>query len=102
GTGATWIGYRDPWSGYAKVYVDGVLKATVNTYASTAKAQQRLYVAKALANGAHTLTVEALGRKSAASGGSWVWVDAFDAARVEQNSGAVVSTGSWAPNAQPM
>ncbi len=35
GTTVSWIGYRDQWSGIALVYVDGVLNATLDTYAAT-------------------------------------------------------------------
>src|SRR5262249_3610026 len=35
GTGARWVGFSDPWSGIANVYIDGVLKATVDTYSAT-------------------------------------------------------------------
>src|SRR5204862_4812709 len=31
GTGISWIGVADPWSGFARVYLDGVLK-TVDSY----------------------------------------------------------------------
>jgi len=34
GTGVSWILYRDEWSGIANVYLDGVLKSAVDTYAS--------------------------------------------------------------------
>src|SRR5205823_6511860 len=39
GTALKWIGYRDQWSGIANVYVDGVLKAQVDTYSATGQAQ---------------------------------------------------------------
>src|SRR5215467_10954044 len=80
GTGATWIGYQDQWSGIAQVYVDGALKSQVDTYSSTAKAQSPLYTVSGLTNGAHTMSINVLGQKSASSSGSWVWVDAFDVA----------------------
>jgi hypothetical protein len=101
GTAVTWIGYRDQWSGNARVYVDGVLKATIDTYASPSQAQATLYMATALtrgrrlgaqpaplqaalytatglASGVHSLTIEVAGTHDAVSHGSWVWVDAFD------------------------
>jgi len=78
GTAVKWIGYRDQWSGIARVYVDGVLASTVDTYAAPSQAQTVLYTATGLAQGVHTLAVEVLGTRNAASGGAWVWVDAFD------------------------
>jgi hypothetical protein len=78
GTGATWIAYRDQWSGIARIYVDGRLRTSVDTYASTGMPQSVMRRITGLVRGRHTLTVEATGRKRSASGGAWVWVDAFD------------------------
>ena len=78
GTSVKWIGYRDEWSGTARVYVDGVLKATIDTYASPSQGQAVLYTATGLASGVHSLAIEVAGAHGAASAGSWVWVDAFD------------------------
>jgi hypothetical protein len=77
GTGVRWIGYRDEWSGLARVYVDGELRATVDTHSGSARARDTLYAVSGLAHGPHTLAIEATGTHSAASAGSWVWVDAF-------------------------
>ncbi|MBI2469446.1 MAG: hypothetical protein HYV62_16760 [Candidatus Rokubacteria bacterium] len=80
GTEASWIGYRDEWAGIARVYVDGVLRAEVDTHASPAEAQRVIYTVSGLSPGPHTLTVEATGRRGPFSGGAWVWVDAFETA----------------------
>src|SRR2546427_6365037 len=40
GTAAKWIGYKDPWSGIASVYMDGVLKTQVDSYSASGQAQQ--------------------------------------------------------------
>jgi hypothetical protein len=125
GTGVSWIGYGDEWSGIAKVYVDGALKGTIDTYSSPGKAQNVMYSVSGLASGSHSLTIEVTGTKSASSAGAWIWVDAFDVAsggaslpsggnsaasgpaasgcaatptRVQQNAGAVKYTGTWAAN----
>jgi hypothetical protein len=122
GTGATWIGYRDEWSGIARVYVDGTLKGQVDTYASPGMAQNAVYSITGLPAGTHKVVVEPTGTRSSASRGSWVWVDAFEAiapaaaaapaapaptpvpttsstvTRVEQNSSQVVLTGDWPIN----
>jgi hypothetical protein len=78
GTGITWIGYQDQWSGIANVYVDGTLKSPVDTYASPQRAQSSVYSIDGLSPGAHTLMIETTGTHDAASAGSWIWVDAFD------------------------
>jgi len=79
GTGITWIGYQDQWSGMAKVYVDGTLQSSlVDTYAASQKAQSAVYSISGLNPGAHTLTIVVTGARNAASAGSWIWVDAFD------------------------
>ena len=78
GTGVSWVAYRDQWSGIAKIYVDGTLKEEVDTYASPAKAQSVMSSVSGLASGNHTLAIEVTGRKNPSSGGTWVWVDAFD------------------------
>jgi hypothetical protein len=78
GTAVKWIGYRDQWSGNARVYVDGILMTTVDTYASPAQTQATLYSATGLARGVHSLAIEVAATHDAGSGGNWVWVDAFD------------------------
>jgi hypothetical protein len=121
GTDATIITYSDEWSGIAAVYVDGVLKSEFDTYSSPAKAQNKSYTVSGLPAGQHTLAVAPTGRKSASSGGAWVWVDAFDvvsaaaatpppstapaptpvaagASRIEDNAASVTYTGSWTAN----
>ncbi len=78
GTGISWIAYRDEWSGIARVYLDGEMKTSVDTYLAPSQARSVLYNAGGLAPGTHTLIIEATGTRNASSRGSWVWVDAFD------------------------
>ncbi|MGE0454786.1 MAG: hypothetical protein AB7O37_10230 [Vicinamibacteria bacterium] len=78
GTGVSWIGYRDEWSGLADVYLDGIWQRRVDTYASPARSQAVLFSREDLAPGPHVLVVEVAGAKQPASLGSWVWVDAFE------------------------
>jgi hypothetical protein len=80
GASIIWLAYRDEWSGMARVYLDGVLKTTVDTYLSPSQAQSAVYSVGGLAPGAHTLTIELTGTHNPSSGGSWVWVDAFEVA----------------------
>ena len=84
GTGITWIGFRDQWSGWARVYVDGVLKTTLDAFylpwgdeALNDIWQRPMYSIADLQNGNHTLTIEVLGQKDPDSGGAWIWIDAF-------------------------
>lgn len=78
GTGVSWIGYRDEWSGLARVYVDGQPQTMVDNYRSPAEARAVLYSIGGLPAGAHSLTIEVTGTRSASAKGSWIWVDAFD------------------------
>lgn len=105
GTSIVWIAYRDEWTGIARVFLDGALKATVDTYITPAKAQSAAYSITGLVPGPHSLTIEVTGTRNPGSGGSWVWIDAFQvvgttggtgaATRMEQNSSAVAYLGPW-------
>jgi hypothetical protein len=69
---------KDPWSGIANIYLDGNLVATVDTYSNSSSYKSHLYTAGGLADTEHTLTIEATGTRNSISGGSWIWVDAFE------------------------
>jgi uncharacterized protein (TIGR03437 family) len=108
GTAITWIGYRDEWSGLAQVLLDGALQATVDTYLTPSQAQTPSYSLTGLAPGTHVLSIVATGTHSAASAGSWIWVDAFQvsgsvtAGLPAINAGGIVNAASLtaAPNNQ--
>src|SRR5262249_27436056 len=91
GTGVSWVGFRDPWSGIANVYLDGALTGVVDTYSATQQAQVVNYSVSDLASGSHTLVIEVAGTRNPSSKGLWVWVDAFDV------RSAATTTGSTAP-----
>ena len=93
GTGVKWIGYRDQWSGRAQVYLDGAYKASVDTYSSSGMAQTVVWSASGLSNASHVLSIVVSGSHDRNSGGSWVWVDAFDV--------TVVTTTSTTTNTPP-
>jgi hypothetical protein len=78
GTDVRWIGLKDPWSGLARVFVDGVLKAEVDTYSADTIFNTELFAVEGLAGGRHTLTIEVEGRRNPNANSSWVWVDAFE------------------------
>jgi len=96
GTGVTWIGYRDAWSGIANVYVDDVLKSAVDTYAATDVPQAKQYSITGLASGSHKLAIEVTGTKGTSSQASWVWVDAFDIM-----SGTATTSSTPSPTSAP-
>jgi uncharacterized protein (TIGR03437 family) len=77
GTGVSWIGYRDQWSGLAQVYIDGALQAAVDTYLNPSQAQTTTWSVDGLTPGVHVLDIVATGTKDAASGGAWIWVNGF-------------------------
>jgi hypothetical protein len=104
GTGVSWIGLRGPSYGIARVLVDGVLAATVDTYAATEEVQAVVYTASGLSDGAHTLTVEVAGERNPASIDSLIVVDAFDVtlpasapavARFQEGATAAGYSGTW-------
>jgi hypothetical protein len=81
GTGISWVGYRDEWSGIGRVFVDGEIKTTIDAYLAPARPRTVLYTIGALPPGTHTLTIEATGTRNESSKGSWIWLDAFDVAQ---------------------
>jgi hypothetical protein len=78
GTAISWSGARSPNGGIASVSVDGAVASEVDTYSRTNKIQDIVFTATGLADATHTLTIEATGRKNAASTGAEIVVDAFD------------------------
>jgi hypothetical protein len=99
GTSISWIGYRGPDSGTARVYVDGGLAGEVDTYSPTQRIVDNLFTATGLADASHTLTIEVTGRKNAASTGTRIVVDAFDVTslgtRFEDTDWSVAYNGYW-------
>jgi hypothetical protein len=81
GTGVSWTGYRDEWSGLARVYLDGEAKTTIDNYRSPSEARAVLYHVDGLAQGQHALTIEVTGTRNSNSKGAWIWVDGFDVIR---------------------
>jgi hypothetical protein len=99
GTSISWIGFRGPDAGIARVYLDGSLAAEVDLYNQSNRVQAIVYSSPQLADGNHTLVVEATGLKNAASMGTRVVVDAFavtkPGTRHEETEGSINYTGSW-------
>lgn len=87
GTSVRWITVLGPDHGVAKVFIDGSVVATVDTFASA----KRFRVAKTfsgLADRAHTLVVRVEGRAGRGRG-AWVAVDGFRSAAgiTDENAG---------------
>jgi hypothetical protein len=69
------MGMKGTTLGTVDVYIDDVLKATVNCYASTASYQQIIYLSDPLPHGAHTMR---LVRNSVSPTGSYIVLDRVD------------------------
>jgi hypothetical protein len=73
GSSVAWVAYKSTIRGSAKVYVDGVLKATVSLYSTTSTARAQVYAFNWATSGAHTLRIVVVGT----AGHPRVDVDAF-------------------------
>jgi hypothetical protein len=89
GTSVTWIGFRGPQTGIARVYLDGTFVSEVDTYAAVKQVQSVMFSASGLTSGPHTLRVEVTGLKNAASTNTFVFVDAFEVTGAEQHERAL-------------
>ncbi|GJE90704.1 copper radical oxidase [Phanerochaete sordida] len=76
GTGVEWFGSTGSRHGVAKVYLDGQLVDSVDTWSSVARQQQRLYWNFNLPFGKHTLKIVNAGQRQHRSKGSKIDVDA--------------------------
>jgi hypothetical protein len=77
GTGISWIGYRGPQCGIARISLDGAFVGDFDTYARTEGPQHTDFTASGLAAGTHTLTIQVIG-KNPVSTDIWILIDAFD------------------------
>jgi hypothetical protein len=78
GTGVSFIGFKAPVTGILNIYLDGVLAATVDTYAAAEEPQAVIFTRTGLAAGPHILRIEATGTYGPSSCCAWIAVDAFD------------------------
>lgn len=95
GTSVSWIGYRDPYSGLAQVYIDGNLQGEVDTYSANTLQQTTTWSVSGLAAGAHTLQIVAEGKQNTSSGGAWVWVDGFSVSGSSTQGAPTISAGGF-------
>jgi len=79
GTGITWIGASDYYSGECYLTLDG-LPTSVDTSNSSAPTlyQQPLFSIHTLTPGLHRMTIEVTHSHDGSTNQSWIWVDAFD------------------------
>lgn len=79
GRQATWASARGPGRGYARVYVDGVLRATVSLYASSLQSARNVFAGSVsgTTTTAHTVRIYVTGTKPASSVGTRVDADGF-------------------------
>src|SRR5262249_2895804 len=111
-----WFGCKDEWAGIARVFLDGTLRATVDTYSTPGRCRQLIFSIPGIGPGSHNFTVEVTGTRNPASKSNWVWIDTVEITsvgditltqatgtgatggtftRVEQDSGAVQKVGPW-------
>src|SRR6266853_1531367 len=99
GTSIGWIGYRGPEAGIARVFLDGSFAGELDLYQSQASVQPIVYTSPPLADGDHTLTIEATGNRNPASSDARVVVDAFEVkklgTRFEETDPSITYSGTW-------
>ena len=78
-SGVRWITRKNSYSGIADVYLDGVKKASVDTYSATTKYQQVAYEVTGLSETAHTLRIVRSGAKNSHSSSPTIMLDSFTA-----------------------
>jgi hypothetical protein len=78
GIGFNWVTVRGPSYGKAAIYVDGVLKQTVDLYKAGAEKWQYKVTIGGLAYGHHTVTIVVLGTKNSHSTGTSIICDGFE------------------------
>ena len=109
GTGVSWIGMRGPAAGLADVSLDGSFIGRVDLYSATEQVQAVLLSLTGLAAGQHTLRIDVVGDKNAASSSTIVMVDAFDVVltlpqlpvtRTQESTAAVAYSGTWITGAR--
>ena len=82
GTSVRWIGHRGSNAGIARVLIDGVLVATVDTWAGLQENFQGvMFSAGDLTDGTHTLTIQVSGLRNPSASGHRIVIDAFEVLR---------------------
>jgi beta-N-acetylhexosaminidase len=107
GTRLDWIGMKGTTTGSADVYVDGVLKTTVDLSAAAASYQVDVWSTGSLESGPHYVQIV---RDPASASGKYLTLDAVDiwgtidtsAARCQETETLLSYTGSWSPSNTPV
>src|SRR5260221_11754332 len=100
GTSVNWIGGRTPQTGIARVFLDGVFVAEVDTYSKSQEVRVPMFAAIGLADASHTFTIEATGRQNASAAGAPIALDAVDGPargtlRLEETDPSVPYSSGW-------
>ena len=100
GPSVNWIGGRGPWSGIARVSVDGAFVAEVDTYSGTEEIRVTMFTVNGLTNASHTLTIGVTGQMNAQAMSNYVVVDAFDVpgpavSRLQETDPDVTYSAGW-------
>jgi hypothetical protein len=101
GPSVTWIGGRN--TNTARVYLDGVFKADVDTYQLTEEVHVTMFTLSGLAATSHTLTIEVTGQKNPASSSTLIVVDAFDVpgpavTHLQETDPDITYSAGWVPD----
>jgi len=92
GGSVTWWTVTGPNQGKARVFVDGVRKATINNYSAATKFRVGRVI-KGLPNKRHTIKIVVLGLKGARSAtGTFVSIDAFTVGKTRTATPALATT----------
>ena len=78
GTSFQWIGTFGPNHGIAKVYIDGVLNATIDTWSAATQYQHLAYNVAGLTNASHTLKILVTGTQNVSATGTLISIDAIN------------------------
>ncbi len=103
GPSVTWISGRNADTGIARVYLDGVFKADVDTAQWTEELRVTMFTLSGLAATTHSLTIEVTGQKNPAATSALIVVDAFDVpgpavSRLQETDPDIAYTGNWIPD----
>lgn len=77
GPNVTWYTWRTATAGITAVYLDGVLRTTVDNYAATTATKIRAFSAFDLGAGTHTLELRSTGTKNVKSTGTLLHLDSI-------------------------
>lgn len=78
GTGIKVIGYTNSSKGIADIYLDGTLVKTIDLYSRYSSYNVTMFDISNLVSGSHTIKIVVTGKKSSASSGNGVTLDAFE------------------------